>query len=92
MGFYLSIQNKCIQNPLLYKISIRKGFRLPNPLVVFNMKLKGLSNFIVVIRIIIIYTIIMPTLLIILSKTILFYKIFSILKYLFNYTLIKISN
>ena len=28
----------------------------------------------------------MPTLLIILSKTILFYKIFSILKYLFNYT------
>ena len=34
----------------------------------------------------------MPTLLIILSKTILFYKIFSILKYLFNYTLLKISN
>ena len=34
----------------------------------------------------------MPTLLIILSKTILFYKIVSILKYLFNYTLLKISN
>ena len=34
----------------------------------------------------------MPTLLIILSKTILFYKIVSILEYLFNYTLLKTSN
>ena len=33
-----------IQNLVLYKISIGKGFRLSNPLIVFHMNLNSLSK------------------------------------------------
>ena len=39
-----TVKNNSIQNPLLYTILIRKGVRLPNPLIVFHMKLNGLSK------------------------------------------------